>query len=57
VKEAFDRGLICRAVGGLDIIALAPPLVVTQEQIDTIVNVLSEAIRVVSARLEATGRP
>jgi putrescine aminotransferase len=57
VKEAFDRGLICRAVGGLDIIALAPPLVITQEQLNTIVTTLGDAIHAVQERLKETGKP
>jgi adenosylmethionine-8-amino-7-oxononanoate aminotransferase len=57
VKEAFEQGLICRAVGGLDIIALAPPLVITQEQLDTVVTTLREAIQVVQEQLKKTGWP
>jgi adenosylmethionine-8-amino-7-oxononanoate aminotransferase len=52
VKEAFERGLICRAVGGLDIIALSPPLVITRQQVDTLVGTLAEAIRTVQMRLK-----
>jgi putrescine---pyruvate transaminase len=44
VREAFNRGLICRAVGGSDIVALAPPLIITEEQVDTVVDLLGQAI-------------
>lgn len=49
VKEAEKRGLICRSVTyeGTDAVALAPPLIVTKEEIAEIMNILRECIRAV----------
>jgi beta-alanine--pyruvate transaminase len=38
----FQRGLLIRVTG--DIIALSPPLIVEQEQIDTMVQMLADAL-------------
>lgn len=46
---AFRRGLICRALGTA--IALAPPLIVTPEQVDEIGRIMAEAINEVHASL------
>jgi adenosylmethionine-8-amino-7-oxononanoate aminotransferase len=43
LREAKERGLIARAKG--DSFLVAPPLVVTPEQIDSIVDILRESIR------------
>ncbi len=51
VREAFGAGLICRAVGGSDIVALAPPLIITEEQVDTVVDLLGQAIDRVATSL------
>ena len=48
---ALRRGVILRA--GQDLIAVCPPLVVTQAQIDVIVRVLGEAIAEVTAQVTA----
>jgi len=42
--RAQERGLLLRCVGGTDIIALAPPLVVTREDIDEIIDILRSAL-------------
>jgi 4-aminobutyrate aminotransferase-like enzyme len=54
--EARKRGLFTRNRGGVkspfpigDTICVAPPLVTTEEQIDTIVTILHEAIRAAMA--------
>ena len=49
MQAALRRGLIVRA--GADLIVVCPPLIVTREQIDTIVRVLGEAIAEVAAEL------
>ena len=46
---ALRRGLIVRA--GADLITVCPPLIVTKEQIDTIVRLLGEAIAGVASEL------
>ena len=52
---ALRRGVILRA--GQDLIAVCPPLVVTQAQIDVIVRVLGEAIAEVTAQVTAELAP
>jgi putrescine aminotransferase len=52
---ALRRGLIVRA--GADLLTLCPPLIVTREEIDTIVRVLGEAIAEVAAELVHETRP
>lgn len=52
VAEALSRGLICRAVGGSDIVALAPPLIVSRDDVDVIVDTIRESIEVIAAELE-----
>ena len=42
-----DRGVVTRVRG--DTILLAPPLIVSEEQVDTIVNVVAESIDTVMA--------
>lgn len=46
-REMRERGVITRVKG--DSILLAPPLVITEEQVDTIINVTAEAIDAVMA--------
>src|SRR5204862_6758594 len=48
--EALQRGVIVRAVGG-DVIAMSPPFVISEKQIDHIVAVLHGAIQNVGSRL------
>jgi adenosylmethionine-8-amino-7-oxononanoate aminotransferase len=52
--EAKRRGLITRSVR--DVICLAPPLVVTEEEIDRIVAILREAIPAGVAAAKAAAR-
>jgi putrescine---pyruvate transaminase len=47
---ALERGVIVRAVGG-DVIAMSPPFVISEKQIDHIVEVLFEAIQKVGGQL------
>ena len=47
VKECYRRGLVSRA--RMDIYCIAPPFVVSDAQVDRIVNVLGDAIPVVTA--------
>lgn len=47
---ALERGVIVRAIAG-DVLAISPPFVISEEQIDTIVDVLGEAIESVSEEL------
>lgn len=47
LKESQARGLTYRAKG--DILMLCPPLVITEQQIDTMINVLGESIKAVLA--------
>jgi len=48
---AFERGVFVRLLGGGHVLAVAPPFIITREQIDTIVRVLDEAITVVEKGL------
>lgn len=49
--EAFRRGVFVRLLGGGHVHAVAPPFIISREQIDTIVRVLDEAIGVVEKQL------
>ena len=42
--EAFRRGVFVRLLGGGNVHAVAPPFIITKEQIDTVVRVLDESI-------------
>jgi adenosylmethionine-8-amino-7-oxononanoate aminotransferase len=48
---AFERGVFVRLLGGGHCHAIAPPFVISREQIDAIVEVLDEAIAVVEREL------
>jgi putrescine---pyruvate transaminase len=48
--EALQRGVIVRPVGG-DVIAMSPPFVISEKQIDNIVEVLYGAIQSVGGQL------
>ena len=48
---AFERGVFVRLLGGGHCHAIAPPFVISKEQIDTIVRVLDESITVVEREL------
>ena len=49
--EAYKRGVFVRLLGGGHCHAIAPPFIITKEQIDTIVTVLDESIGVVEKEL------
>ena len=49
--EAFKRGVFVRLLTGGHCHAVAPPFIISKEQIDTIVRVLDESIGVVEQRL------
>ncbi|MFA4965631.1 MAG: aspartate aminotransferase family protein [Thermoleophilia bacterium] len=49
--EAFQRGVFVRLLGGGNCLAIAPPFIISTEQIDTIVKVLDESIGVVEKQL------
>jgi adenosylmethionine-8-amino-7-oxononanoate aminotransferase len=49
--EAFKRGVFIRLLGGGNCHAVAPPFIISTEQIDTIVKVLDESITVVEKQL------
>jgi putrescine aminotransferase len=49
--EALERGVIVRPLGG-DVIATSPPFVISEQQIDRIVEVLDAAIGSVSKQLQ-----
>ena len=49
--EALQRGVFVRVLGGGNVHAVAPPFVISEEQIDTIVKVLDESIGVVEKDL------
>ena len=48
---AFARDVFVRLLGGGHCHAIAPPFVISREQIDTIVEVLDESIKVVKRDL------
>jgi adenosylmethionine-8-amino-7-oxononanoate aminotransferase len=48
---AFERGVFVRLLGGGHCLAIAPPFVISRQQIDTIVRVLDESIAVVEKDL------
>lgn len=49
VSEAAKRGLICRSVvfDGQDTVVFSPPLIITKEEIEKLINILNEAITAV----------
>ncbi|MEE4275104.1 MAG: aspartate aminotransferase family protein [Thermoleophilia bacterium] len=49
--EAFKRGVFVRLLGGGHCHAIAPPFIISKEQIDTVVRVLDESIGVVENEL------
>lgn len=52
---AFARGVFVRLLGGGNVHAVAPPFIITKEQIDRIVAVLDESIAEVEQQLGVTG--
>ena len=53
LREARERGLVARVKG--DSYLVAPPLVITAEQVDRIVEILRESIRTAEASLGSRG--
>jgi adenosylmethionine-8-amino-7-oxononanoate aminotransferase len=51
--ECRRRGLIVRPLG--DVVGISPPLVITEEQIDALVDILAAAILTVADGLVADG--
>jgi putrescine aminotransferase len=49
--EAFARGVFVRLLGGGHVLAVAPPFIISKEQIDTVVSVLDTSIAVVEQQL------
>jgi len=49
VNEAAKRGLICRSVvfDGQDTVVLAPPLVISKEELDHLLNILDDSIKTI----------
>ena len=47
LREALKRGVFVRLLGGGNVHAVAPPFVISKEQIDAVVSVLDESITVV----------
>ena len=41
--KAFEKGLLVRQTG--DIIAMSPPLIISEQQIDDMIGMLGDAIR------------
>jgi putrescine aminotransferase len=52
-NECEAKGLLVRPIGHLDV--LSPPLVITKEQVDFVVETLKSAIAKVTAELTAEG--
>ena len=50
-EKALQQGLVTR-VGGTNVIALCPPLIITREQIDELVATLRNALSAVAAELD-----
>ena len=51
LAEAVKRGVLVRALSGGHVQAIAPPFVISREQIDTVVRALDESITVVEKQL------
>jgi adenosylmethionine-8-amino-7-oxononanoate aminotransferase len=45
-KACLERGLFTRAIG--DILAFAPPLVISEDEVDQIVTIVREALEAVA---------
>ena len=54
-KEALARGVIGRALPQTDTVVFSPPFVISQEEIDTVVNAFREATDVVAQQLQDEG--
>ncbi|MBI3975439.1 MAG: aspartate aminotransferase family protein [Armatimonadetes bacterium] len=51
-RAALDRGLLCRALGG-DVLAMAPPLVISEAQVRRAVEIVKESMDLVTPELRA----
>ena len=50
-ERALEHGLIVRCVGGTDIITIAPPLIISEQEIDELVDILGRALVETEARV------
>lgn len=55
MEEAYNHGIICRALPHRDVIAMSPPLIITKEDVDEYVAGLSKTIRIVADELVRSG--
>jgi len=55
VKDAFERGVIGRALPQTDTISFSPPFIISEEEIDTAVRAFREAADVVAQQLVDEG--
>jgi putrescine---pyruvate transaminase len=53
VNEAAKRGLICRSVifDGQDTIVIAPPLIITKEEIGNLIRILDDSIKEIEGKI------
>jgi 4-aminobutyrate--pyruvate transaminase len=54
-RRAEERGLLLRCIGGSDIIALAPPLILNECDVDEIIDILDSALSDTKDMLTAKG--
>ena len=54
-KKALAGGVLTRALPNADSVAFSPPLIITQKEIDTVVNVVRDAVDEVQAELSQNG--
>ena len=52
-KHCLERGVVVRPVG--NVIVLSPPLILSKEECDTIIDVLSESIKETADELKDEG--
>nr|WP_091587108.1 aspartate aminotransferase family protein [Alteribacillus bidgolensis] len=55
VEECFDRNLIIRPFDfeeGMNIVAIAPPLVITKQEMENMITIIDEALTAVSSKWE-----
>ena len=50
-ERALEHGLIVRCVGGTDIITIAPPLIISEREIDELIDILGRALVETEARV------
>jgi len=51
-KKCLDKGVVTRILPDSDSIAISPPLIITKDQVDTIVDTLEQSINEVVAKLK-----